>query len=73
MSLETTVCTNGKRVLATVGQVAEYCQISRALVYRLMESGDLPYTRIGARRRIRWEDVEQLEKLNRVGVGEYDI
>ncbi len=54
--------------LATVGEVAQYLRCSKAHVYRTMERGDLPYTLIGAARRIRWADVEKMLAANTVGV-----
>jgi excisionase family DNA binding protein len=40
---------------ADVGEAAEYLGLSRAFVYRLMDSGDLEYAKFGCARRIPWQ------------------
>ena len=47
-----------KEGLAKVPEVAEYLGLSRAMVYRLMDRGELPYAKLGYARRVRWADVE---------------
>lgn len=47
-----------KEGLAKVPEVAEYLGLSRAMVYRLMDRGELPYAKLGYARRVRWVDVE---------------
>ena len=46
--------------LQTVTTVAKYLSLSRSKVYQLMESGHLPYVKIGKSRRLRWSDVYAL-------------
>ena len=43
--------------LARVAEVAKYLTLSRSKIYQLMESGGLPYVKIGKSRRVRWTDV----------------
>ena len=40
--------------LASVPQACAYLGIRRSLLYRLMERGELPFAKIGARRLIPW-------------------
>ena len=44
--------------LVSVAEVMEMLSISKASVYRMMDSGQLPSTRINGSRRIRRADVE---------------
>jgi excisionase family DNA binding protein len=44
--------------LLPVNEVADFLGTHRAFVYRLMASGELPYTLIGTRRRVRMSDVQ---------------
>jgi excisionase family DNA binding protein len=52
--------------LRPVQAVAEFLAISRSKVYQLMESGELPYVKLGKSRRVRWADVLQLVDENTV-------
>lgn len=54
------------RQLLTPSEVADLLQLSKATIYRLAESGDLPAIRIGRAVRFRREAIEQL--LNGQGV-----
>ncbi|HEY4313605.1 MAG TPA: helix-turn-helix domain-containing protein [Pirellulales bacterium] len=54
------------RGLQSVRVVAEFLAISRSKVYALMESGDLPYVKLGKSRRVRWSDVLTLVDNNTV-------
>lgn len=51
---------DGVPVLWRVKQVAEALAVSEPTVYRLMESGKLPYVRFGRSRRVRKSDVLKL-------------
>jgi excisionase family DNA binding protein len=53
-------------VLATVSDVARHLAVSRSTVYQLMESGALPYVKLGRCRRIRWSDVDALIAGHRI-------
>jgi excisionase family DNA binding protein len=46
--------------LRPVQEVARFLAISRSKVYQLMESGSLPYVKLGKSRRVRWPDVIKL-------------
>jgi excisionase family DNA binding protein len=59
-SLDTVI--EGDRLM-TIHEVAEYCGIHRAGVYRLMDKQLIPYVIVGARRRVRHSDL--LRYLNR--------
>lgn len=39
-------------ILVTVKEAANYLRLSRATIYNLMESGHMPYVKIGKSRRI---------------------
>lgn len=52
--------------LRSVRTVAEFLAISRSKVYQLMETGDLPYVKLGKSRRVRWADVLSLIETNTV-------
>lgn len=53
--------------LCKVTEVARRLSVSRAFIYQLMDRGLLPYVKLGAARRIRAEDVEQLVTRNTIG------
>jgi excisionase family DNA binding protein len=53
--------------LRSVRTVAEFLAISRSKVYQLMESGQLPYVKLGKSRRVRWSDVLALVERHTVG------
>jgi excisionase family DNA binding protein len=53
--------------LRPVRAVAEFLAISRSKVYQLMETGDLPYVKLGKSRRVRWADVLALVERNTIG------
>jgi excisionase family DNA binding protein len=59
--------TDTTKSLATVAEVADYLALSRSKVYQLMESGELPYIKLGKCRRVFWKDVQALLTDNRVG------
>lgn len=44
--------------------VAKFLALSRSKVYQLMESGQLPYVKLGKSRRVRWSDVLKLIEQN---------
>lgn len=46
--------------LQTVPTVAKFLSLSRSKIYQLMDSGELPYIKIGSSRRVRWSDVYKL-------------
>jgi len=50
--------------LQPVRAVAEFLAISRSKVYQLMETGELPYVKLGKSRRVRWSDVIALVDQN---------
>ena len=52
--------------LQPVNKVARFLSLSRSKVYSLMETGELPYVKLGKSRRVRWEDVLQLVARNTV-------
>lgn len=43
-----------------VGGAVRYSQLSRARLYELMKTGVLPFSRIGGRRMIRRQDLQDL-------------
>jgi excisionase family DNA binding protein len=53
----------------TVAEVADQLRVSNMTVYRLIQSGQLPSTRVGRSYRIREEDVDRYlaEQYNRAG------
>lgn len=53
--------------LRPVHVVAKFLAISRSKVYQLMDSGELPYVKLGKSRRVRWSDVLKLIDKNVVG------
>jgi excisionase family DNA binding protein len=49
----------------SVAEVAEFCSIHRAGVYRLMNRGELPYVLVGHLRRVRRRDLlDYLERAS---------
>lgn len=50
--------------LQPVRAVAEFLAISRSKVYQMMETGELPYVKLGKSRRVRWSDVISLVDQN---------
>ena len=52
--------------LQPVNKVARFLSLSRSKVYALMESGELPYVKLGKSRRVRWADVLELVARNTV-------
>ena len=43
--------------LLAVNDVATYCKVHRAAVYRWMRDGSLPFITVGQRRRVRLSDL----------------
>jgi excisionase family DNA binding protein len=54
------------RGLRPVQAVSEFLSLSRSKVYQLMETGKLPYVKIGKSRRVRWCDVLKLVDENTI-------
>ena len=54
-------------LLLKVREVAQLLQLSRSVVYTLMERGELPYVKIGASRRVERAAVQKLIEASRVG------
>jgi excisionase family DNA binding protein len=52
--------------LRPVREVAAFLALSRSKVYQLMETGELPYVKLGKSRRVRWEDVLKLVEANTI-------
>jgi excisionase family DNA binding protein len=52
-------------------QVAERCGLSRKAVYRAIERGELPASKLCSRLRIKSEDVDQWIAANEVGAAPY--
>jgi excisionase family DNA binding protein len=61
------VMTGHSQTLARVTDVARFLSISRSKVYAMMDSGQLPYVKLGKSRRVRWPDVLKLVTENLVG------
>lgn len=57
----------GAEPLCTVPAVAAFLAVSRSSIYSMMNSGILPYVKLGKSRRIRWSDVRELVERHRVG------
>lgn len=55
-----------ERGLHPVAAVAEFLSLSRSKVYTLMDSGQLPYVKLGKSRRVRWSDVQRLIDENTI-------
>jgi excisionase family DNA binding protein len=53
--------------LQPVNKVARFLSLSRSKVYSLMETGELPYVKLGKSRRVRWEDVVALVETHTIG------
>ena len=53
--------------LVKVSEVAQMLGISRAMVYKLMDSGKLSYVKLGCARRVEQKAVRKLIEDNRVG------
>jgi excisionase family DNA binding protein len=53
--------------LAKIGEAMKFLGISRSSVYSLMDSGALPYVKIGASRRLEWRELRRLVERSRVG------
>ncbi len=49
----------GEVRFATVNEVAQLIRVSRMTVYRLIRQGDIPAIRVGARYRVREDDVHR--------------
>jgi excisionase family DNA binding protein len=49
----------------TPNEAADYLHVSRTFVLNLMESGQLPFKRIGRHRRIRLRDLRDYERSQR--------
>jgi excisionase family DNA binding protein len=52
--------------LLTVPEAADHLRISRAMVYRLMERGELDFVKIGTRRLIPGDSIEAFIGVSRV-------
>jgi excisionase family DNA binding protein len=52
--------------LATLAQAGEFLGLSRATLYNLMESGQLPYCKIGGARRVPRRALVELAEKNLV-------
>ena len=55
---------NAQDKLLKAPQVAEILYISRAMVYRLMQTGDIRSEQIGAARKVRPEDLQSYIEYN---------
>jgi excisionase family DNA binding protein len=53
--------------LCTVPEAARFLGISRAKLYQMMDSGELPYCKLGRNRRIPWAAVKALAAQALVG------
>lgn len=53
--------------LVKVPEVAQMLGISRAMVYKLMDTGRLSYVKLGSARRVEVEAVRRLIDGNRIG------
>ncbi len=53
-------------VVLTVPQVAAYLKLSRAAIYRLVQTGQIPHIRIGKSRRIGRDQLEAWLKTRTV-------
>jgi excisionase family DNA binding protein len=54
--------------LADLPEAAKFLRVSRAKLYTLMESGDLPFVKMGKSRRVPWKALHQLIERSLVGV-----
>jgi excisionase family DNA binding protein len=53
--------------LLRIPEVARYLAISRGMVYRLMDTGQLSYVKIGKSRRVERRTIEEFIEKNRRG------
>lgn len=53
--------------LLTIEEACKLLSIRRSKLYALMESGDLPYVKIGKCRRLKRTDVQRLIDINTTG------
>jgi excisionase family DNA binding protein len=53
--------------LVTVAEAGQFLGLSRAMVYRLMEEGKLPFAKIGAARRVPRRSLVALAEASLVG------
>lgn len=53
--------------LLRVGDAAKFLSVSRAMVYKLMETGQLRYVKIGRCRRLPKQSITDLAKENLIG------
>ncbi len=49
----------------TLNEVADYLNVSRTFVLKLMDTGQIPFRRVGSQRRLRFGDVREYEKSQR--------
>jgi excisionase family DNA binding protein len=54
---------------ADIGGAEKFLTLSRAYIYRLMESGELPYAKFGRARRIPWRALRAFAERSMVGAG----
>jgi excisionase family DNA binding protein len=55
-----------EKILFTVAETAGALSLARTTVYGLMETGKLPYVKIGRARRVRLDDIVKLIEANLV-------
>lgn len=58
-----------RRPLASAIEIAQFLGVSRGQIYGLMDSGQLPFYRVGSLRRVRWDDVDKLLAESTVAAG----
>jgi len=56
--------TERKGQLAKVDEAKDYLNVARSTVYKLFDSGELPYVKVGSCRRVRWSDLEAFVSRN---------
>jgi len=56
-----------KEGLARISDACEFLAMSRSSVYKLMDSGELRFAKIGKSRRVAWEDLRSLVERCLVG------
>ncbi|MBE3590443.1 MAG: helix-turn-helix domain-containing protein [Firmicutes bacterium] len=54
--------------MASIPEACQYLGIRRSFLYRLMERGELPWAKIGARRVIPWKALRRYAAERLVGV-----
>ena len=59
---------NGQLILLKAEEVAEILNISRAMVYRLMRSGEIPAVSIGRSKRILPVDLDGYIHKNKINI-----